>query len=450
VATLAVGGTVVSVQQTLMLPILPDFPRLLDTTVDNASWLVTATLLAGAIAIPTLSRLADMYGKKRMILAAYVLMVAGAVIGALSRDLVWLIAARALQGAGLAVVPIGIAIMRDELPRGRLPLGVALMSATLAIGSGAALPLAGVIVTHADWHSIFWITGIACVASFVAVWAIVPESPVRSGGSFDYLGALALSAGVTALLLALSKGAYWGWTSRPTLLLLVAGLVVLAFWVRLELGSASPLVDLRVAVRPAVLLVNVASVLVGFAMFMNMVGTTQLLQVPGAGGLGLDAFHAGLWMAPTALVFGAFAPLSASMIKWIGPRLTLLAGSLVMAVAYLARALASDRLGQVVAGAVVVGVGTSMTYAAMPNLVMAAVPATETAQANGLNTLLRSVGTSTASATLAALSTALAVTVGGIGHPGPAAFTAGFSIASAGCLGAGLLALGLRAPAAHR
>jgi hypothetical protein len=145
--------------------------------------------------------------------------------------------------------------------------------------------------------------------------------------------------------------------------------------VPVELRSHGPLADIRVAARPAVLLVNIASVLAGHAMFTNMVATPQLLQQDGdAGyGIGLDVFHAGLWMTPAALAFGA----------------------------------------------------------------------TETAAANGLNTILRSVGTSTASATVAALTTTLVVTIGEARHPSFDAFTAVFWIAAAASAMAGAMALPL-------
>ncbi|NHP17270.1 MFS transporter [Rhodococcus sp. IC4_135] len=188
VATLALTGTVVSLQQTLVLPLLPDLPALLNTTADNASWLVTATLLFGAVSIPTVTRLADMFGKKRMMLVTLAVMVLGSVLGALSTELPLVITARAMQGIGLSLIPVGIAIMRDELPRERVPLGVALMSASLAIGSGAGLPLAGLIAAHMDWRAIFWVTGIVGVIVLTSIWKVIDESPVRTGGAFDYWG----------------------------------------------------------------------------------------------------------------------------------------------------------------------------------------------------------------------------------------------------------------------
>lgn len=445
VGTLALTGTVVSLQQTLVLPLVPDFPRLLDTTADNASWLVTATLLFGAVSIPTVSRLADMFGKKRMMMVALAVMVLGSALGALSPSLPFVITARAMQGVGLSLVPVGIAIMRDELPRERVPLGVALMSATLAIGAGAGLPLSGLIVAHLDWHAIFWVTGAVGTILLAVVWRVLAESPGQTRGSFDFRGALVVSAALTAVMLALSKGAHWGWTSRITLALAAVGVALLVAWVSLELRVRNPLVDVRVAARPAVLLVNIASLLSGFAMFSNMLVTTEQLQMPATSGygLGLDVLHTGLWMAPTALVFGAMAPLAARQIHLFGPLVTLLTGFLVMAGSYVARVYLSHGLGHIVMGSMLVSVGVSMTYAAMPTLIMRAVPATETASANGLNTLLRYFGTSASSAAMAVVTTMSVVRVGSDVFPSFDALLTVFWVAAGVSLLAGLVVLPL-------
>ncbi len=443
VATLALCGIVVSLQQTLILPLLPSLPDRLGTTADSASWLVTATLLSGAIATPTVSRLADMYGKRRMMVVTLGIAVLGSIVGALSQVLPLLLVARALQGVGMAVVPVGIAIMRDELPRDRIPLGVALMSATLAIGAGVGLPMSGLISEHLDWHAIFWLTGVVGIVLLVAALVVLPESEVRTRGVFDFRGAVLLSAALTALLLALSKGAHWGWSSPTTLGMFAGGAVVLAIWAPMELRTPSPLVDLRVASRRSVLLVNGASVLSGFAMFANMLLTVQLLQAPIASGygLGIGPMEAGLWMVPNVAAFGLMAPFSAWLIRKYSPQIALLAGSLVMGFAYVGRVFFSDNLAQVVIGSVVVGIGTAIGYSALPTLIMRAVPVTETASANGLNVLLRSVGTSSASAVIAAVTTASAITVSGQAVPSAGAISLMFWLAAAMAFGAAAIAV---------
>ncbi|MEV4105946.1 MFS transporter [Nonomuraea sp. NPDC049649] len=445
ITILCLCGTVTSLQQTLVVPLLPEFPRLLDTTVDNASWLVTATLLSGAVATPVASRLADMFGKRRMMVTCLILMIGGSVLGALGSGLPYTIAARVLQGVGMALIPIATAVMRDTLPASRLPVGVALMSATLAIGAGGGLPLAGYVAEHLPWRTLFWITAGAGTVMLAAVLLIVPESRVRTLGSFDYLGALLLSTALTALLLALSKGGEWGWGSAATVLSAIGGMVTLLLWLPLALRVRNPLIDVRVATRPAVLAVNIAAVLTGFGMFANMLVTTQLLQLPTITGfgLGLDMVTTGVLLAPTALVFGAFAPISAVMTRRFGAHITLLIGTLSMGVAYVARVFLNHDVWQIMAGALLVSVGTSLAFGAMPALLMRVVPVTETASANGLNTLLRSVGTSTSSAVIAATTTIAVHQVGGRTYPTLTAFTSVLWVAGAACVLAGLVVLPL-------
>lgn len=413
VIVLSLCGIVVSLQQTLVLPLLPELPQLLNTSADTASWLVTATLLAGAVATPTVSRLADLYGKRRMMIVSLVSALAGSVLGAVSEEIALLVTARALQGVGLALVPVAIAIMRDELPREKVPLGVAIMSATLAVGAGVGLPLSGLISDHLDWHAIFWLTALVSAILLVAAVTLLPESPVRTGGAFDLRGAVLLSVALTAILLAISKGSQWGWTSNLTLGSAALGFAVLGLWLPLQLRTPSPLVDLRVAARAPVMLVNLVSIFAGFAMFTNMLVTTQYLQMPeGTGyGLGLSVLETGLWMVPNAAAFAIMAPVSAWMTRRWTPQITLLTGTAIMAVTYAGRTVLSDNLFQIVCGSVLVGVGTALAYGALPTLLMRAVPVTETASANGLNVLLRSVGTSTASAATAGITTASAVII---------------------------------------
>jgi MFS family permease len=449
IAVLALCGTVAALQQTVVIAVLPQLPRLLDTSVDNASWVVTTTLLAGAVATPTVSRFADMVGKRRMIMVCLALMVTGSVVGGLAQSLQQVLAARALQGVGTALIPVGIAAMRDTLPRDRIPLGVALMSGTLAIGAGAGLPLSGLLVQYLDWHLLFWVPAVLGAVMLVTVPLVLPPpAGPRTHRRFDLRGAVLLSGVLTTLLLALSKGGQWGWTSPATLGCATAGVVLLAIWVPLQLRTAAPLVDLRVAARPRVLLVNVASVFVGFAMFANMLVTTQLCQLPtGSGGLGLTTLQTGLVMAPTALTFGLMAPVAAGLIRRIGPVVALLAGALGMAAAYAGRSFLSHELWQVLLGSLLVSLGTSVAYAAMPTLIMRSVPRSETASANGLNTLMRSVGTSVASAATAAVVTAGATVAGGVVVPDSAALLGVFWIAAAAsvaaaCAAAPLVRLG--------
>lgn len=409
----------------MVIPLLPDFPKILGVSADDASWLVTVTLLTSAVATPIVSRLADMFGKRRMMLISMTMIVVGSLVAAIGGNFVALLIGRGLQGFAISMIPVGISIMRDELPKEKVASATALMSATLGIGSALGLPLSGLIFEHLGWPAIFWLSAIVGVLLIIAVAAVVPESSVRTRGKFDFLGAVMLSTALTAILLAISKGARWGWTSELTLLMFVIGIVTLALWFPYELRVTQPMVDLRTSAKRPVLLTNVASILVGFSMYANNLSTTQQLQMPKISGYGfeLGVMAAGLCMIPAGLAMVFFAPVSANITKRFGAKITLIVGGTVLALAYIARVFLTGSIALIIISAAVVSIGTAIAYSAMPMLIMRSVPITETASANGLNSLLRSVGTSTSSAVVAAMLTSMVIPSGpGEGLPSIDAF----------------------------
>ncbi|MDM7989198.1 MFS transporter [Arthrobacter sp. zg-Y877] len=438
VATLGCGGIVVSLEKTSVVPLLPEYPRIFGVTTDDVSWLVTVTLLSAAVATPIISRLADMYGKRRMLLVAMVLMVAGAFTASIGGTFTWALVGRGLQGSAGAVIPVGISILRDALPQQKIAGAVALMSASFGIGSALGLPLAGLVYERLGWQATFWVVGVVGIVLIAAVVVFVPESNVRAPARFDYAGAVLLSAGMTAVLLAITKGGVWGWTSYPVLGLFAAAAVAFALWFPAELRNGQPLVDLRTSARRPVLLTNIGAVLVGFSMYANMLVTTQQLQLSGETGygFGLSVLTAGLTMIPSGLAMVAAAPVSARITNMFGARVTLATGCAVMAAGYLARFLFVGSVTEVIVGAVIVSTGTAISMAAMPTIIMSNVPLTDTAAANGLNTLLRSVGTSTCSAVVATILASLTVTVSGTTFPGLDAFRTIFVLAGFAALAA--------------
>ena len=442
IGILSLCGTVVSLQQTMVIPLLPEFPAIFEKSADDASWLVTITLLTTAVATPTVSKLADMFGKKLMMLVCMVAMTAGSVLAAAVPDFVAVIFGRGLQGFAAALLPIGISIMRDELPKQKVASAVALMSATLGIGAALGLPLSGFVSEHWGWQGIFWVSAGAGAVLLVGVTLLVPESAVRSKGRFDYVGAVALSVALAALLLGITKGGAWGWSSQQVIGLFALTAVVLAFWVPYELRTGYPLVDLRTSGRRPVLLTNIASALAGFAMFANMLLTSQQLQLPPETGygLGLSASTAGLAMIPWGLAMIVFAPVSGRMINRYGGRITLIVGVVFMGAAYIGRVYSPHTLAAVMIGSTLVGIGTAIAYASMPTIIMASVPITETASANGLNALLRSVGTSTSSAVVAVILGSVTMQSGGIELPSFNAFQDIFWLAGLSAIAAGVIA----------
>ncbi|WP_343973936.1 MFS transporter [Kribbella koreensis] len=430
-AVLSSCGVLVAVMQTIVVPLLPQLPALTHSKPADVSWLVTVTLLTGAVFTPLLGRAGDMYGKRKVLLIALASMVLGSLLCAISSLLPVLILGRGFQGAAVAVVPLGISILRDELPPERVIPSIAIMSSTLGVGAAFGIPAATLVVESLNWHTMFWICLGLGLLNIAAVLLVVPESKLRSSGRFDILGALGLSGFLVCLLLAVSKGSAWGWGSPKTVGLFVAALAIVPLWGWYELRSATPLVDLRVSARPAVLFTNLAALLIGFAFYANSLSTAQLVQEPKSTGYGLGAsiVVSGLCLLPGGVAMVLLSPVSARISKARGPRFTLAVASGLMALGYLVRLFTSGNLAAIVVGATVVSAGTAVAYSALPALIMHAVPVTETAAANGLNTLMRTIGQAVCSAIVVTVLTNVVATHSGVTAPTLHAYLLVFVIA---------------------
>ncbi|MGW0577006.1 MFS transporter [Streptomyces sp. NPDC002920] len=439
VAVLAFAGIVVSLMQTLVIPIVPELPKYLNASASDTAWAVTATLLAAAVATPIAGRLGDMYGKRRMLLFSLAMVTAGSFVVALSDSLTPMIIGRLLQGLSAGVIPLGLSIMRDEMPAERLGSSTALMSASLGIGAAIGLPVAAFVADNFDWHTLFWTSGVLGCLALVLVVTLVPESKVRSGGRFDLLGGIGLAGGLVALLLAISKGGDWGWGSGTTLGLFATAVIVLLAWGFFELRTTQPLVDLRTTAKPQVLFTNLAGLAFGFSLFALQLIVPQIMQLPKQTGYGLgeDLLAVGLVLAPQGLVVMIAAPLSSKISKAFGAKYTLMIGAVIVAAGYALNIFMMSEVWQLVLVSCIVGAGVGFAYGALPTLIMSAVPVSETGSANAVNTLLRSIGSSLASAACGVIVSQMTIDFGGHALPSESSFKV---IMAIGC-GAALLAL---------
>lgn len=439
VAITAVCGVLVALTQTLLVPVLPEIQADLGSSTSGTQWLLTSTLLVAAIAVPVFGRLGDLYGKRLMLMVSVTALVVGSLICALAGDnLTVMIVGRAITGASSAAIPLGISLIGTILPPHRTGTGIALVSATLGVGGALGLPLAALVAQSADYHMLFWICVVGGAVALVGIrWAIESDPAHADGGRFDAVGTALLSVILVCLLLPLSQASTWGWGDPLTLGLLVASAVALVVFVAVERRTASPLVDVVSNARPALLLTNIASLCVGFALFAMLIGTATYVQAPEATGYGFGSsvLAGGLAMAPSGIMMLLLAPVSAKMSLRFGPKVTLAVGAVIVAAGFVFRITVVDAYWQIVVGTTIVGAGTGIAYAAMPSMILLGARKAELAAANGLNALARTVGSSLASAVGGTILAAQTISLAGVDLPSLGAYRTLFAL----CAGAALL-----------
>jgi EmrB/QacA subfamily drug resistance transporter len=393
-AVLATAAMAYAISQTMVAPALPQIQHDLGVSTTQVTWVLTVYLLTASIATPIVGRLGDIYGKERMLTVTLVAFAGGLLISALSHSIELLVIGRAVQGLGGAVFPLAFGIIRDEFPREKVATGIGLISATFGIGGGAGLVLSGLIVDHLAYEWIFWLAFVVVAASIVMTKLYVPESPVRAPSRIDWGGAALLSLGLSSLLLAVSEGNAWGWSSGRIVGLLTVAMLVLAFWAWFETRVDQPLVDMRMMRRRGVWTTNLTALLVGFGMFGSFILTPQFVQTPTAAGYGFGATvtQAGLFMLPSTVIMLIAGPVSGWMGTKVGSRVPVLLGTAAASASFAWLALFHADPWQIVLGIALLGVGIGLSFAAMANLIVEAVDPTETGVATGMNTIMRTIG----------------------------------------------------------
>ncbi|RBQ18417.1 MFS transporter [Spongiactinospora rosea] len=398
VCALAFGVAIGTLQMTAVVPVLPTLQRELGTTLASVSWTLTASLLSGAIAIPLLSRLGDLYGRRPMAVASLILLVAGSVAAALATTLPALIAGRVLQGMAAPLLPLAIGIARQQVPPDRLPTAIGVLSAMMGVGSGGGMILAGLV--GGGYQALFWILAGLAALSAALVVAFVREPVHRQAGARpDFAGAALIAGWLVCLLLAVSKAPDWGWTSAATLGLLAATAVLIAAWVLSARRTASPLIEIPMLLHRGTVGATVASLLLGFALF----GTITTLSAVAQRRLGASVLQVGLYLLPTALLMLVISLLAGRLMRRFTASSLVGAGSAVVACAAIWLSFAHGSPAELYGAASVLGLGIGLGYAALGTMAVEHVEPAKTAAAGGVNALVRIVGSSVAGAVTGAL-----------------------------------------------
>jgi EmrB/QacA subfamily drug resistance transporter len=429
-AVLALGVAAYALMQCLVVPVLTTVQHELHTSQNAVTWVLTAYLLSASIMTPVLGRVGDMIGKERVFVGTLAGLAVGLLLAAVAPSIGVMIVARVIQGVAGGSVPVAFGIIRDEFPPGKVAGAVAALASLTAVGAALGIVLAGPIVDVLGYHWLFWLPMVITVIAAAAAILLVPESPVRSRGRISWLPAILLAACLVALLIAVSEAPDWGWRSPRVLGLLLAAVVLAAGWVVVEVRAASPLIDMKMMRRPAVWTSNAVALLMGMGMYATFAFVPELVQTPSSAGYGFGASitRSGFILLPSSLAMFAGGVLTGRLARWLGGKVLVISGCLIAAVGLAILAFAHDQEWELYVSNAVMGTGFGLAYSAMSALVVAAVPASQTGVASGMNANIRTVGGSIGAAVMASIVTAhLAPS----GLPLESGYTAGFGIMSA-------------------
>jgi EmrB/QacA subfamily drug resistance transporter len=441
-AALTIAGIAYALQQTMVVPALPALQRDFHTSTTWVTWLLTGFLLVSAVATPLLGKLGDQHGKERLLLISMAIFFVGCVLAVFAWNIWSLIGARAIQGIGGAVFPLAFAIIKDEFPEDKVGSAVGIVSAVFAIGGGLGLVLSGLIVDNLSWRWLFIVGAAGVGVATVMIWRYVPESPIKTESRVDFPGAVLLSVGLGSLLLALSEGGNWGWTSGRTGGLFLLSVAALVGWGVVELHVPEPMLDMRMLARRPVLLTNLTALVAGYAMFggfvliPNFVETPRGLSHSVAGlvhyGFGASSTKAGLYLLPGALAGFLSGPAAGKMGRRWGSKWPAALGMLLAGAGLAWLAVWHSHTWDFIVGMLLIGIGIPFTFAAMAKLIVDNVRPEETGVASGMNTVMRTIGAVIGGQVGAAILSGSSIP--GTHVPTESAFTSAFVIAAAAAL----------------
>ena len=409
-------------------PALPQFEREFNATINATSWIVTAMLLSAAVSAPVIGKLGENYGKKRVLIITMLVFAAGTAVSALAPNLEMMILGRVLQGVGGGLFPLSFSIVRDILPRERIAGAIGSLSATFGIGGGFGMVGAGLVVRYLDSSFLFWIPLIAMVSAMVMLQRFLPtDNDAHPPASINWAGAILLSLALASVLVTISQGRTWGWGSARTLGLFLVAIVSGIFWVRSELRATEPLISIPIMRLRGVWTSNLVGLLTGLGNFGAFFLASQLLQLPESTGIGFgyDALQAGVVMLPAALLILIVGLSIGRLEHRFGARSLNIAGALIATIGFSFLAIAHEQLWQIVLGMFMLGTGIGLVFAAIAGVVVLAVPREHVGPASGMNTVLRTLGSSIGASMTGAL---LASSAAETGYPTDRAFTLAFWI----------------------
>jgi MFS family permease len=422
--TLAVLGCTLLVTfygETMLLPAIRDIIGDFHISYSTSSWILTAYLISGAVATPIAGKLSDIYGRKKMVLVIFIIYIIGICIGGLSNNITSLIVARVIQGIGISMFPIAFGIIRDQLPKEKLAIGVGVFSSMFAAGSVIGLAVGGIIVKSFGWHTTFLSIVPAAIILWVVISRVIRDSRDKSDISdneeaedtnnswkhpnianntknIDIKGAVALAVTIASFLLALT---YVGnnnhldsFAQITVALLAILSAGSLASFIIVERKAASPLIELSLMTQKVLLPANIILLILGITMFMVYQTAPILVRSPQPLGFGGDAVTTAMVQLPFMIVILIFAPSSGFIVSKIGNLKPTVAGTIIMTIGFFSLFMFHSTEFIVAINLAIVAAGISLIQVGAFNVTMEYTPLQFSGVSLGMSVVLFLIGSS--------------------------------------------------------
>jgi MFS family permease len=430
--TLVLFSELVPFQYTMVGIIIPKIGAAFPASGSSTSWALTIIGVVGAATVALAGKSADLFGKKKTLLAISVFFLVGTVICAVTSSWAVFLLGRGLQALSLGVPAVVYGVIRDLMPRRWIPVSAAVAGTGFGVSALAAPLIGGALADSYSWRSIFWFLLIYTAVTIPLLFLIVPESPFRARQRFDWLGAVLFGAGLAATLIYLSEGASWGWGDIGCLAYLIGGLAALVAFVAWENHTTDPMLELSLLRAPRVSIVMALGVFGTLLLSLPNFIIPYMFETPKAsvleqqiiaqtaaqehypaaivarfvhfqGDLGYAAGFSVFQLAWHIVIFSSiaamiFAPLGGVLARRVGARLPMIIGSVALLAAFALWWQFHVTWREQASIGVLWGLGFGFYYASSPNLLMDAVPAERQGISAGMLAAFGGLGSALATA----------------------------------------------------
>ncbi len=382
---------IVTLDNLVVSTALPTIRRDLHASIQQLEWTVNAYTLTFAVLLLTGAALGDRFGRRRMFVIGILTFVVGSAGAALAPSIDWLIAARAFQGIGGAIIaPLTLTILSASVPAERRGAALGIWGAVGGLAVGLGPVVGGAVVQGASWQWIFWLNvPIGLVLAPLAARRL--DETYGPNSALDLPGVALASTGLLGIVYGIIRGSQIGWGATEVLGALAVGTVLVVAFVLWELRTSTPMLPMRFFANRTFTAANIASMMMFFGMFGAIFLLTQFLQTV----QGYSPLSAGLRVLPWTAMPLIVAPIAGALSDRIGGRMLMATGIAMQSIALvMLAALASPTVAysDLIGPFMIAGIGMGLFFAPVANVVLGSVRREEEGQASGANNAIRELG----------------------------------------------------------